>query len=265
MATYQQTIADNLMYLQRQIDRINTAQMGPVTIAAGDGSMKMLGTNGSEVFSFNEEGMFFLHRGSRRNMSVFSDNVVSWLERHDTTLSEHNSRISTAQSEAERAHSRLEVVGDVLDSHNTRIANAGAMAGAAQRTADNAQSRLDTVGNVLDSHNTRIANAGAMAGAAQRSADAAQSRADSAYSRASTGISNAATAQARADSAYSRAGTGISNAATAKSRADAAYSLAQGRATQSQINSLKSNFSKLASEIDSLAMRVLKIENQIRP
>lgn len=238
MPTYQQTITDNIRHLQRQIDRINTAQMGPVTIAAGDGSMKMLGTDGGEVFSFNENGMYFLHRGSRRNMSVFSDNIVTWLEKHDTTLSEHNTRISTAQKDADRAHSRLDGVGTVLENHNTRIANAGRMALDAQATADNAQSRLDGVGKVLDSHNTRIANAGAAAAAAQRSADSAQSRADSAYSRAGTGISDAASARSRADAAYSRA--------------NSAYDLASDRATQKQINDLKHEIAVERARIDRL-------------
>jgi chromosome segregation ATPase len=236
VATYEQSLADNIAHLQRQINRINTAQMGPVTIAAGDGSMKMLGTDGGEVFSFDESGMYFLHRGSRRNMSVFSDNIVTWLERHDTTLSEHNTRINTAQSDVNRAHSRLDGVGTVLESHNTRIANAGRMALDAQATADNAQKRLDGVGTVLENHNTRIANAGAMASAAQ----------------------------SRADSAYARAGTGISDAASARSRADAAYSLAQGRATQTQIDNIRDAMSTMSSRITALGARVTAIENKIR-
>lgn len=228
MPTYQQTIADNLRYLQRQIDRINTAQMGPVTIAAGDGSMKMLGTDGGEVFSFNEDGMFFLHRGSRRNMSVFSDNVVSWLERHDGTLDSHDSRISTAQSEADRANTRLDGVGITLGKHDERIANAGAMAGAAQADADRANNRLDGVGITLGKHDDRIANAGAMAGAAQD----------------------------RADSAYARAGTGISNAATAKDRADSAYALAASKASSSTVSDLndyvRAQIARLDRRIDNL-------------
>jgi hypothetical protein len=74
----------------------------------------------------------------------------------------------------------------------------------------------------------------------------------------------ASAAQSRADSAYARAGTGISDAASARSRADAAYSLAQGRATQTQIDNIRDAMSTMSSRITALGARVTAIENKIR-
>ncbi len=266
------TVHDDLSRIHQENRRMSVARsLGLSSITKGEGSLDLTTSDGGTkavVFGDQADGRFGISITHRGKLSFLPDIFVAVEDRvtatekknadqdkrldgHDADVRRIDAKNTQQDNRLSSAESRLSAHDSTLSSHNKRINAAQARADKGVSDAAAAHSRADSA---YSRASTGISNAAT-----------AQARADSAYSRASTGISNAATAQARADSAYSRAGTGISNAATAKSRADAAYSLAQGRATQSQINSLKSNFSKLASEIDSLAMRVLKIENQIRP
>ena len=258
MPTFDPDLAGVLLSLQRQIDQINTSRPGPMSWGARDGGIRFYAADGSTVlFQANSGGASVVSRGTLTSMTGLfdgirdkndnQDNVLAdhreWLIGHNNQLTEHRGRLNGHDADITRIDGVNANQNNVLADHRQWIINAAESAADAKTEARAAQSSANA--------------AQASANAAQSSANAAQSRADSAYSRASTGISNAATAQARADSAYSRAGTGISDAAAAHSRANAAYSLAQGRATQGQIDSL-------SSALNSARATVAQMDNWLR-
>lgn len=190
------SVSGNIRQHQRDLDRISSAPLGPVSLGVGD-SIRAGG-----AFRLDQAGAYLLSRGSLTGLSGLVDGILDLNDGQNDQLTNHRQWIIDARAVADAAHEMNE-----------------------------AQNRT------LSDHRDWIIGAAESAAGAKTLANTAQARADSAYSRAGTGISDAATAQSRADSAYSRAGTGISNASTAQSRADAAYSLAATKAADSRVDS----------------------------
>lgn len=218
MATFEKEIRDNFESLQRQLNRLSLAPLGPVSLGPGDH------IRSGELFRFDASGAYSSHRGALWNLSDLTGSFATSIEAHtnllathggrldghDSTLSSHGTRIGTAEG-------RLNGHDGDISAHNTRINNAQAAANTAQSRADSAYTRAGT----------GISNAAT-----------AQSRADSAYTRAGTGISNAATAQSRADAAYSLASGGASSGSVV--------------ALQQEVNNLKARVASLEAWRDSL-------------
>ena len=236
-------ISDNLGYLQAQVNRGNLARPGPMSWGPDDGHIRFYAADGRVLFQANSTGASVESRSQLTGLTPLLDSIRDKNDQQDGRLDGHDSDVKRIDAKNAQQDGRLS---------------------SAEGRLGKAENRLDGHDSTLSSHNSRINTAQARADKGVSDAASAQSRADSAYSRAGSALSAAATAQSRADSAYSRAGSGVSDAASARARADAAYSLAQGRATQSQIDSLTSKFAKLVRRIDSIEARVVKIENQIR-
>ena len=49
-------VRDNLLYLQRQVDRRNTTTLGPVLVAAGEGSLTFTDAAGNVLITMDEAG-----------------------------------------------------------------------------------------------------------------------------------------------------------------------------------------------------------------
>lgn len=180
MVSYDPTVAGNIRKHERDIRKLGTAPLGPVSLGPGD----HIRPEDSDAFRFDQSGAYSSHRGVLWNLSDLTGSFANSIEAHTNLLSEHDGR---------------------LDGHDSRL---GA-----------AEGRLDGHDSTLSSHNTRITNAQSRADAAHSNAATAQSRADSAWTRAGTALANAATAQSRADSAWTRAGTAQSAADSAASAA----------------------------------------------
>ena len=165
MVSYDPTVAGNIRKHERDIRKLGTAPLGPVSLGPGD----HIRPEDSDAFRFDQSGAYSSHRGVLWNLSDLTGSFANSIEAHTNLLSEHDGR---------------------LDGHDSRL---GA-----------AEGRLDGHDSTLSSHNTRISNAQSRADAAHSNAATAQARADSAWTRAGTGIANADTAQARADSAHTR-------------------------------------------------------------
>lgn len=203
------TVSGNLLKIARDVRKLGSAPLGPVSVGPGQGSIRFFDASGDQ-FQILPSGAWVRFRGGMQSVAARFENDASAIEGHTATLGEHDGRIAVNKN-------RNDAQDGVLDGHGNRL---GA-----------AEGRLDGHDGTLASHNTRISTA--------------QGRADSAWTRAGTGISDAATAQSRADSAYTRAGTGISNAATAQSRADAAYSLASGGASSGEMTAIQGEVAAL--------------------
>lgn len=184
------TVPGNLRDLQRQIHRLATAPLGPVSITGDQGHIRAY-TGTGDTFVIQPSGASFAFQGSLTGLSPH-------LEANAAKNTEQDGRLTGAEGRLTTAEGRLDGHDTTLASHDTRITTA--------------QARADK--GVSD------------AAAAQSTANSAVSAAAAAQSTANSAVSAAAAAQSRADSAYARAGTGIADAAAAQSRADQAMSAA---------------------------------------
>lgn len=267
MPTFDPDLEGALRSLQRQIDQINTARPGPMSWGARDGGIRFYGADGSTVlFQANSGGASVVSRGSLTSMTGLFDGIRDKNDNQDNVLSDHREWLIGHNNQLTEHRGRLDGIDVVNTNQNNQLSNHRQWIIDARAVADAATIKNNNQDNVLADHRQWIINAAESAADAKTEARAAQSRADSAYSRASTGISNAATAQARADSAYSRAGTGISDAAaaasaasSARARADAAYSLAATRAAASTVSDLNEyvrlQIARLDGRIDAIGPR----------
>lgn len=206
MISHDPTVSGNLRKQQREIRKLGSAPLGPVSVGPGQGSVRFFDASGDQ-FQIFPSGAWVRFRGGMQSVAARFENDASAIEGHTATLGEHDGRITVNKN-------RNDAQDGVLTSHGTRLGSA--------------ESRLTGHDGDISAHNTRINNAQSTANTANSAAGTAQSRADSAYTRAGTGISNAATAQSRADSAYTRAG----NAQSAAESAGTAAATAAARAAK---------------------------------
>ena len=275
MPTFAPDLTETIRSLQRQIDQINTSRPGPMSWGARDGGIKFYGADGTTVlFQANSTGASVVSRGSLSSLTGLVDGIRDKNDAQDGVLSDHRGWI-IGHGERLDGHdgdiSRIDGVnaaqnGRLNDQHGW-INSLGTRMGAVETTNDAQNGRLNdhhgwigslgdrmgSVESVNAGQNGRLDDQSDWIVGARNAANAAQSRADAAYSRAGTGISDAAAAHSRANDAYSRAGTAISNAAAAHARANDAYSLAEGRATQGQITSL-------VNQIADILVRLARLE-----
>lgn len=278
MPTFDPDLEGALRSLQRQIDQINTSRPGPMSWGARDGGIKFYGADGSVLFQANSTGASVVSRGSLSSLTGLVDGIRDKNDNQDGVLSDHRGWI-IGHGERLDGHDsdiyRIDGVNDAqngrLNDHHGWIGSLGTRMTSVEGVNDAQNGRLNThqgwigslgdrmgsVESVNNAQNGRLNDHSDWIAGARSAAAAAQARADNAHA-------DAATAQARADSAYSRAGTGISDAAAAHARANSAYNLASGRATQGQIDELRSSIATLTSRIASLTTRVAAIENKIR-
>lgn len=211
------TVHDDLSRLHASSRAADTSrEIGYSSVTQGEGSLDLLAESGDVRASLGDQpdgrfGVSITHRGSLR----FLPDLFTDLEDEDDSLS---SRISGLGDRMISAEGRL-------DAHNARIHdNDGRISGLGDR--------MVSAEGTLSSHNTRIGNA--------------QDRADSAWTRAGTGIANAATAQARANSAHTR----IDNLSYA---------------SPGDISGLQSAINSLTSTVSALNTRVAALEAIILP
>lgn len=272
MPTYDPDLAGALRSLQRQIDQINTSRPGPMSWGPDDGHIKFYDASGKVLFQANSGGASVVSRGSLTSITGLFDGIRDKNDAQDGVLSDHRTwlvghgeRLDGHDADVKRIDGVNAAQNGRLNDHHEWIGSLGKRMTSAEAVNDAQNGRLNTHQGWIGSLGDRMGDAESTLSSHNGRINTAQSRADSAYSRAGTGISNAATAQARADSAYSRAGTGISDAAAAHARANSAYNLASGRATQSQIQGLSNTIAALRVNITQLTARVAAIEAQIRP
>lgn len=177
------TVSGNLLKIARDVRKLGSAPLGPVSVGPGQGSIRFFDAVGDQ-FQILPSGAWVRFRGGMQSVAARFENDAAAIEGHTQTLGEHDGRITVNKN-------RNDAQDGILTSHGTRLGSA--------------ESRLTGHDGDISAHNTRINNAQSTANTANSAAGTAQSRADSAYTRAGTGISNAATAQERADDAYALA------------------------------------------------------------
>lgn len=226
------TVSGNLKHLQRQITKLATAPMGPVSIGPGEGHIRMY-TGTGDTFELLPEGARVKFRGAMTGLSPLMEQHRTTLEAHTGRLDGHDGTIASHGTRLDTLHSRANGQDSLNATQNGEIGQLRADLTYQTARVDNRATtgQLDATNGRVDTLHSRAngvdsLNATQNGQIAQLGVDVstAQSRADSAYTRAGTGISDAATAQARADSAYARAGTAIVDAANADSRAQSAQS-----------------------------------------
>ena len=266
------TVPGNIRQHQRDLDRLGSAPPGPMSWGPNDGHIRFYGADGKVLFQANSGGASVVSRGSLTSMTGLFDGIRDKNDAQDGVLSDHRAwlvghgeRLDGHDADVKRIDGVNTAQNGRLNDHHEWIGSLGKRMTSAEAVNDAQNGRLNTHQGWIGSLGDRMGDAESTLSSHNGRINTAQSRADSAYSRAGTGISNAATAQARADSAYSRAGTGISDAAAAHARANSAYNLASGRATQSQIQGLSNTIAALRVNITQLTARVAAIEAQIRP
>lgn len=178
------TVSGNLLKIARDVRKLGSAPLGPVSVGPGQGSIRFFDAVGDQ-FQILPSGAWVRFRGGMQSVTARFENDAAAIEGHTATLGEHDGRIAVNKN-------RNDAQDGILTSHGTRLGSA--------------ESRLTGHDGDIAAHNTRISTAQSRADSAHANAGTAQSRADSAWTRAGTGISNAATAQSRADAAYALAG-----------------------------------------------------------
>lgn len=278
------SVAENIRYLQRQINQQGTGRFGPMSIGPGDGRLRFYATDGRVLFEADSTGASVESRGSLTAMTPLLDSIRAKDDDQDDALGQHGSRLGSAEGRIDTLHSRQNSADQLnaeqngklsqlrvdLKTQTTRIDNR-----ATTSRVDGIDSRVGSAESSIASHGTRIGNAegrldnhagriGAVEGVnASQNSRLSQVEVDNNTQdgrldnhaiqlgnlrdgKASVGSVN--TAQSRADAAYSRASTGISDAATAKSRADAAHAKAASN----------------EAKIEQIDVRLKRLENLIR-
>lgn len=192
------SVRDDLVRLHESSRAADMSRdLGYSSISMGEGSLDLIvGDNPDDkrvVLGDQADGRFGIslwHRGELKyapDVLTDAEDRISATEQKNSTQ-DHRLDAITTLAEANRG--RLDVHDGRLGGIDTKNSTQDHRLDAITTLAEASRGRLDGHDSTLASHNTRIGNA--------------QSRADSAYSRAGTGIANAATAQSRADSAHTR-------------------------------------------------------------
>ncbi|MGY5764993.1 hypothetical protein ACXET9_07330 [Brachybacterium sp. DNPG3] len=170
------TVPGNLRDLQRQINRLATAPLGPVSVTGDEGSLRFY-TGSGDTFYVDPDGAAFAFQGTLTSLTPHLEANAAKNSQQDGRLSGHDADVTRIDAKDTAQDGRLNGHDTTLGQHNTRITTA-------QSTADGAVSVNNTQNTTLGQHNTRITTA--------------QNRADK-------GVADAATAQTRADDAYTLA------------------------------------------------------------
>lgn len=268
------TVPGNIRQHQRDLDRLGSAPPGPMSWGPNDGHIRFYGADGKVLFQANSGGASVVSRGSLSGLTGLIDNIRDKNDNQDGVLADHRAwlvghgeRLDGHDADVKRIDGVNDAQNGRLNDHHGWIGSLGTRMTSVEGVNDAQNGRLNdhhgwigslgdrmgAVEGVNNAQNGRLNDHADWIAGARSAAQAAQARADNAHA-------DAAAAQARADSAYSRAGTGISDAAAAHARANAAYTLAAGRATQGQIEELRSSIATLTANVASLAARVARLE-----
>lgn len=195
MPAFDPDVSRNLLALQRQIDRIGTAPMGPVSVGAGEGSIRFHGADG-DVFFADAAGAQVRHRGALVALTDLTEGHTASLEAHQVTLDAHSTRLTGYGESITSLGGRVTSAENSISAHGTRLTSYGNSITSLGGRASSLESRAST----LESQMSGKASV-SYADAIDSRARAAQSRADSAYSlaasRASSGDVSAAVATAK--------------------------------------------------------------------
>ena len=214
------SVAENIRYLQRQINQQGTGRFGPMSIGPGEGHLRFYAADGRVLFEADSSGASVESRGSLAGLTPLLDSILDKDDDQDGTLGQHSSRLDTLHSRAnaqdtlnatqngQLAQLRVDLTNESaridnratvgqLDATNTRVTNVEA-----RNTYQDG--RIDTLHSRANSQDTLNATQNGQIAQLRVDVNAAGDRADSAWTRAGTGIANAATAQARANSAHTR-------------------------------------------------------------
>lgn len=260
------SVPENIRHLQRQINQQGTGRFGPMSIGPGEGRLRFYATDGRVLFEADSTGASVESRGSLTAMTPLLDSIRAKDDDQDDALGQHGSRLSSAEGRIDTLHSRQNSADQLnaeqngklsqlrvdLKTQTTRIDNRATntrVDGIDSRVTSQA-GRLGAAESSITSHGTRIGNAeGRLDNHVIQLGNLRDGKAS---------VGSVTTAQARADAAYSRAGTGISDAAAAHARANAAYSLANGRATKAEVAQAKAQADDARQQALSVRSALLK-------
>ena len=210
MVSYEPTVAGNIRKHERDIRKLGTAPLGPVSLGPGD----HIRPEGSAAFRFDQSGAYSSHRGVLWNLSDLTDDFATSIEEQAATIASNTSNIlgiyNSVTGHSARiaaAEGRLSGHDSTLSSHDTRISKAQSDVVGVHASVGALNTRMGAAEGSLDSHDARISKA--------------QSDVVGVYNTVVEHDGRITTAR--------------SAAATAQSRADAAYSLANGRATKAEV------------------------------
>lgn len=248
------SVAENIRYLQRQINQQGTGRVGPMSIGPGEGRLRFYGVDGRVLFEVDSSGASVDSRGSLTGLSPLLDSIRQKNDDHDGTLGQHSSRLDTLHSRQNAADQtnatqngqiaqlRVDLTNESaridnratigqLDATNTRVTNVEAR-NSAQDT------RLTDIESKNSTQDTRLTNVEARNTAQDGRIDTLHSRANSQDSLNATQNGQISQLRVDVDNAKARADNAHSDAAAAKARADAAYSLASGKLDRAQVLNL---------------------------
>lgn len=214
MAAFGQSVADNLQYLQKQINRSATAPMGPVALTPGEGHIRMNnGTHDTGFLDFN--GQQIRYRGGLRGLTELNESFALSIEGHTNLLAEHVSTLAQHNTRI-NANDQKRIDGDAalqsdLDSKVLSLSGQINSNDASSRARDDALSTRVTAAHSLAEGRATQAQILSLSG--QINTNDANSRdRDTALSGRVT------TAQSRAETAVTLAGNARDDAAALRTQ-----------------------------------------------
>ena len=193
MVSYEPTVAGNIRKHERDIRKLGTAPLGPVSLGPGD----HIRPEGSAAFRFDQSGAYLSHRGVLSNLSDLTDDFASSIEDQAATIASNTSNILGVYNTVTGHGTRLSAAESTIASHSGSLAGMHATLGLHGGRLGTAESRLAGHDATLSSHDGRISKA-------QSDVVGVYNTVGEHDGRITTARSAAATAQSRADAAHDR-------------------------------------------------------------
>lgn len=151
MPVFPPTLEESLRSFQRQIDEINAARLGPVSVGPGEGEMRFFDGAGDQ-FQILPSGAWTRFRGGMQSVTARFENDADAIEGHTATLGEHDGRITVNKN-------RNDAQDSILDSHGSRLGSAEGRLSGHDSTLSSHGSRISGTESVNGTQNTRLTDA----------------------------------------------------------------------------------------------------------